>query len=127
MRHQAIKRAEADYESAFELYYQIKKIHEILLSILGVIYRNVNDVDKAREYSNKAWSTYTKSFNAPVFGLLDINGATFEGWFEPFDSTNSKEDYKNTVIAINEQFDIAKRAQIQVVKEKKEKLDFEKS
>lgn len=126
MRHQSIQRAEADYESAFELYYQIKKVHEILLSILGVIYRNVNDVDKAREYSNKAWSTYTKSFNAPVFGLLDIGGAKFESWFEPFDSTNS-EDYKNTVSEINEQFDIAKRTQIQVVKEKKKKLDFEKS
>ena len=127
MRHQAIQRAEADYESAFELYRQIKKVEEILLSILGVIYRNVNDVDKAREYSNKAWSTYTKSFNAPVFGLLDIQGSKFESWFEPFGPTNSKEDYKNTVSAINEQFDIAKRAQIQVVKEKKAKLDFEKS
>jgi hypothetical protein len=129
MRHSSIQRAEAEYQSAFELYSDIKKVQEILLSILMMIARNANsNMEKARDYEEKAWKVYDKSFNAHIFGLADVSSRTFEHWFDGArHEVSDAESYQSRVLWINRCFDAAKLAQIKVVKEKKAKLEFEKS
>ncbi len=130
MRHASIKRAEAEYQSAFELYNDIKKVQEILLSILMMIARNAanSNMEKARDYEEKAWKVYNKSFNAHIFGLADVCSMTFEQWFDGArHEVADAESYQSRVLWINRCFDAATLAQIKVVKEKKANLEFEKS
>jgi hypothetical protein len=129
MRHASIKRAEAEYQSAFELYSDIKKVQEILLSILMMIARNANsNMEKARDYEEKAWKVYNQGFNAHIFGLADVSSMTFEQWFDGArHELSDAESYQSRVLWINNCFDAATLAQIKVVKEKKAKLEFEKS
>ena len=129
MRHTSIQRAEAEYQSALALYHQIKKVEEILLSILMVIKRNaVTNAEKAREYEIKAWAVFDKNTNASVFNLADVNSRLFGHWFDGArEDIWDSEIYEDRITWIRGHFDNAKLAQIKAVKAAKTKLDFEKS
>lgn len=126
MRHASVQRAQAEYDSAMELYNQIKKVQEIFLSILKVIQNTVQtNPEKAKEYSLKAWLCFDKISNIEVFTMANVRDYQMDSWFEVY--KKSPEEYTQTIASIEEQFAVGKLAQIQVVKAKKAKLEAEKS
>ena len=128
MRHHNIERAKAEYDSAMDLYKQIKKVEEILLSILMVIRTSVikGNLDRGFEYQDKAYKVFEKHFNQEVFRLAGLNPQAFSRFFQSVDYY-SVEEYDEMLKDLPGYFDDAKLAQIQVVKEAKRKLDFQMS
>lgn len=137
MRHTSIQRAEDAYEGQLDLYNSIKKVEEILLSILLQMLRwsSKKDSGKVKEYAEKAISVYKKSFNETIFRIANITSEVMDIWF--WDNRVwvgdkeiwkiSKDDYDHIKASIEETFLYAKKAQLDVVMTKKAELEREMS
>lgn len=137
MRFRQVQRAEEAYNGALDLYKEIKKVEEILLSILLQMLRwsSKKDSNKVKEYADKAISVYRKPFNESVFRLTNINMAVMEIWFcdiqEGFGSDAvwhmPKDSYDFIKGRIEEEFLYAKKAQLDNVMKSRAELEREMS